>query len=48
MKRTATDAGVAQMKRIVGEAMEEGAIGFSTSTLEQHNGENGIPIALRW
>lgn len=48
MKRTATAAEVAQMKRIVGEAMEAGAIGFSTSTLEQHNGENGIPMPSRF
>ena len=48
MKRTATDAEVAQMKRIVREAMAAGAIGFSTSTLEQHNGENGIPMPSRF
>ena len=27
--------------------MEAGAIGFSTTTLEQHNGENGIPMPSR-
>ncbi len=48
MKRTATDAEVAQMKRIVREAMAAGAIGFSTSTLEQHNGENGVPMPSRF
>jgi N-acyl-D-amino-acid deacylase len=48
MKRTATDAEVAQMKRIVHEAMQAGAIGFSTSTLEQHNGEGGVPMASRF
>ena len=35
------------MKRIVKDAMEAGAIGFSTTTLEQHNGENGIPMPSR-
>ena len=35
------------MKRIVIDAMNAGAIGFSTTTLEQHNGENGIPMPSR-
>jgi N-acyl-D-amino-acid deacylase len=48
MKRKATDAEVAQMKRIVREAMDAGAIGFSTSTLEQHNGDGGIPMPSRF
>ena len=34
------------MRRIVLEALRAGAIGFATSTLEQHNGENGMPDAL--
>ena len=42
--RAATAAEVAEMKRLVVEGMNAGAIGFSTSTLEQHNGENGIPM----
>ena len=45
--RAATAAEVAQMKRLVVEAMEAGAIGFATSTLEQHNGEAGIPMPSR-
>ena len=45
--RAATEAEVAQMKRLVIEAMEAGAIGFATSTLEQHNGEAGIPMPSR-
>ena len=48
MKRKATDAEVAQMKRIVREAMDAGAIGFSTSTLEQHNGDGGVPMPSRF
>ena len=27
--------------------LRAGAVGFSTSTLEQHNGENGIPMPSR-
>jgi len=46
-KRAATAAEVAQMKRIVVDALRAGAVGFSTSTLEQHNGENGIPMPSR-
>ena len=45
--RAATEAEVAEMKRLVLEAMEAGAIGFATSTLEQHNGEAGIPMPSR-
>ena len=45
--RKATDAEIVEMKRIVLEALEAGAIGFATSTLEQHNGENGIPMPSR-
>jgi N-acyl-D-aspartate/D-glutamate deacylase len=47
VKRTATDAEIAEMRRIVAEAVRAGAIGFATSTLEQHNGENGIPMPSR-
>jgi N-acyl-D-aspartate/D-glutamate deacylase len=46
-KRAATRAEVAQMKAIVREALDAGAVGFATSTLEQHNGENGIPMPSR-
>ncbi len=45
--RSATRDEVAKMKRIVAEALRAGAVGFSTSTLEQHNGENGIPMPSR-
>ena len=45
-KRAATKAEVAQMKQLVSDALQAGAVGFATSTLEQHNGENGIPDAL--
>ena len=46
-KRAASRGEVALMKRLVVEAMAAGAIGFATSTLEQHNGENGIPMPSR-
>jgi N-acyl-D-aspartate/D-glutamate deacylase len=46
-KRAATRAEVAQMKALVREALDAGAVGFATSTLEQHNGENGIPMPSR-
>ena len=45
--RTATEAEIAEMKRLVVEAMAAGAAGFATSTLEQHNGENGVPMPSR-
>jgi N-acyl-D-aspartate/D-glutamate deacylase len=46
-KRSATDAEIAEMRRLVLEAVGAGAIGFATSTLEQHNGEAGIPMPSR-
>lgn len=46
-KRAATADEVAAMKRLVIEAMAAGAVGFATSTLEQHNGENGVPMPSR-
>ena len=46
-ERAATRSEVAEMKRLVTEAMAAGAVGFATSTLEQHNGENGIPMPSR-
>ena len=46
-KRAATAPEVAEMRRLVLEAVHAGAIGFATSTLEQHNGEAGIPMPSR-
>jgi N-acyl-D-aspartate/D-glutamate deacylase len=46
-QRAATAVEVAEMKRLVVEGLRAGAVGFSTSTLEQHNGENGIPMPSR-
>ena len=45
--RAATPAEVGQMRELVVDAMRAGACGFATSTLEQHNGENGIPMPSR-
>jgi N-acyl-D-aspartate/D-glutamate deacylase len=46
-RRAATPAEVAEMRRLVLGAVRAGAIGFATSTLEQHNGEQGIPMPSR-
>lgn len=46
-RRAATENEVAQMRRIVIEAMEAGACGFSTTRSYQHNGEGGIPMPSR-
>ena len=45
--RAATADEVARMRTLVLEAMRAGAAGFATSTLEQHNGENGVPMPSR-
>ena len=45
--RAATPTEIEEMRRLVREAVRAGAIGFATSTLEQHNGENGIPMPSR-
>jgi N-acyl-D-aspartate/D-glutamate deacylase len=46
-KRAATAAEIAEMRRLALEALRAGAVGFATSTLEQHNGEHGIPMPSR-
>jgi N-acyl-D-aspartate/D-glutamate deacylase len=46
-KRAARPTEIAEMRRIVLDAVRAGAIGFATSTLEQHNGENGVPMPSR-
>ena len=45
--RAATKDEVAEMKKLVLEALDYGACGFATSTLEQHNGHAGIPMPSR-
>jgi N-acyl-D-amino-acid deacylase len=46
-KRAATAAEVEEMRRIVIDGLKAGAVGFSTTTSYQHNGENGIPMPSR-
>jgi N-acyl-D-amino-acid deacylase len=46
-KRTATDDEIAQMRGIVKDAMQAGAVGFSTTRSGQHNGEAGVPMPSR-
>ena len=47
-EREATTEEVAQMAGLVREAMSAGAIGFASSTLEAHNGEDGVPVPSRF
>lgn len=47
-RRTATDAEVSSMKGIIREALDDGAIGFATSTFEGHNGWGGTPMPSRF
>lgn len=46
-RRVATDAEIERMAAIVAEALRAGAIGFSSTTNESHNGEGGIPMPSR-
>ena len=46
--RVATSAEVAEMSRLVHEAMEAGAAGFATSFAMTHRGADGRPIPSRW
>lgn len=46
-QRAATDAEILQMAQLIEEAMRAGAVGFSSTTAPQHNGENGTPMPSR-
>lgn len=46
-ERAATQAEVAEMKRLLLDGMRAGAVGFSTSTSPAHNGEGGRPMPSR-
>jgi N-acyl-D-amino-acid deacylase len=46
-ERAASAAEIAEMRRLVGEALGVGAVGFATSTAPQHNGEGGTPMPSR-
>ena len=47
MKRAATPGETAQIKALLGEAMDAGAFGFSSTLLNQHMGFAGRPLACR-
>lgn len=47
MEREATDLETAQIKALLGEAMDAGAFGFSSTLLNQHMGYAGRPLACR-
>lgn len=46
-RRAATPDEIAQMRAIVLEAMQAGAVGFATSTSPAHNGHGGLPMPSR-
>lgn len=46
-RRAASGEEITQMRRVVVDAMEAGACGFSTTRSYQHNGEAGIPMPSR-
>jgi N-acyl-D-aspartate/D-glutamate deacylase len=46
-ERPATAEEIAEMRRLVGEAMDAGAIGFATSKQEAHAGAGGKPVPSR-
>jgi len=46
-KRAASPAEVAEMRRLLLQALAAGAIGFATSTSPAHNGEGGVPMPSR-
>jgi N-acyl-D-aspartate/D-glutamate deacylase len=47
MERGATPEETAQIKRLLGEALDAGAYGFSSTLLNQHLGYQGKPLACR-
>ena len=46
-ERAATAAEIGAMRQLILEAMQAGAVGFSTSTSPAHNGEGGKPMPSR-
>lgn len=46
-KRAANAGEIAEMRALVLEALQAGAVGFATSTAGQHNGEGGAPMPSR-
>ncbi len=47
MERAATQDETAKLKRLLGEAVDAGAFGFSSTLLNQHMGYGGRPLACR-
>ncbi|HEV3225481.1 MAG TPA: amidohydrolase family protein, partial [Acidimicrobiales bacterium] len=47
-ERKATDAEIEQMRTLVGEAIEAGAIGFASSQSPTHSGDGGKPVPSRF
>lgn len=47
MERAATAEETAQIAKLIGEAVDAGALGFSSTTLNQHMGFEGKPLACR-
>src|SRR5688500_6868701 len=47
MERAATPAETSQIKDLIGDAMDAGAFGFSSTLLNQHLGFQGRPLACR-
>ena len=43
-QRAASVEEIAEMRRLVVDGVRAGALGFSTTTFEGHNGENGVPM----
>jgi N-acyl-D-aspartate/D-glutamate deacylase len=46
-ERAASAAEIDEMRRLLREAVDQGAVGFATSTAPQHNGEGGTPMPSR-
>lgn len=46
-RRAATDDEIEAMRALVRDSLSAGAIGFSTSTFEGHNGAGGVPMPSR-
>lgn len=44
----ASEADLGQMKTLLGQCLEQGALGFSTSVSETHNDGDGNPVPSRW
>jgi len=47
MERSATPEETAKIAALIGEAVDKGALGFSSTTLNQHMGFEGKPLACR-